>query len=277
MIRSRFVAASLLALALAFPAHAQTQRFTLDLVRKAVGVSGPRFSPDGKTIAFTVSHPNYADDRTETELYVADVATGAVRQLTFERRQVSMPRWTPDGRALAFLAPDSSGKDQVWLMPMGGGDAQRLTHAKTDVQHYNWRPDGGALAYAAEDEEPKKEGEARHLATVDIGDQDIFLRTALRPQHIWVQTIGDSSAKRLTSGAWSLELVLPPGSPPSELSWSDRLRARAGGADRALRLGVRARGGRGDGRHPLAHRGQDLPEQRRVVTRRQVDRLRAAA
>jgi dipeptidyl aminopeptidase/acylaminoacyl peptidase len=220
MIRRSLVTASVLVLALATSVAAQTQRFSLDLVRKAVGVSQARFSPDGKQIAFVVSRQNYADDRNETELYVADVATGAVRQLTFERRSVSMPRWTPDGKSLAFLAPDSSGKTQVWLMPMGGGDARRITRSGTDVQHFAWRPDGGAVAFAAEDEEPKKEGEAKFLATMEVGDQDIFLRSAIRPQHIWIQTIGDSTARRLTQGPWSLELVLPPSSPPSELSWS---------------------------------------------------------
>src|SRR5207244_12831800 len=68
--------------------------------------------------------------------------------------------------------------------------------------------------------EPKKEGEAKYLATVNIGDQDIFLRSTLRPQHIWIQSVNSGDSKRLTSGPWSLELVLPPGSPPSELSWS---------------------------------------------------------
>ncbi|HKA23761.1 MAG TPA: S9 family peptidase [Candidatus Eisenbacteria bacterium] len=220
MIRRFLVVASLTALVLVSPALAQTQRFSLDLVKKAVGVSGPRFSPDGKSIAFTVTRPNYDDARNETELWVADVATGSARQLTFERRSVSEPRFSPDGKSLAFLAPDSSGKAQIWLMPMGGGDARRITRSKTEVQHYAWRPDGAALAYAAEDEEPKKEGEAKHIATLDIGDQDIFLRNEIRPQHIWIQALKDSSAKRLTSGAWSLELVLPPGSPPSHLSWS---------------------------------------------------------
>lgn len=219
MLRRLVALALLFSIALAPSARAQSQRFSLDLARKLVGVSGPRFSPDGKTIAFTVSRPNYGDDRNETELYAVDVATGAVRQLTFERRSVSEPRFAPDGKALAFLAPDTSSKTQIWLMPMGGGDARRLTHSKTDVAHYSWRPDGAAVAYATEDEEPKKEGEAKHLATVDMGDQDIFLRSAIRPQHIWIQPL-DGDAKRLTSGAWSLELVLPPGSPPSHLSWS---------------------------------------------------------
>ncbi len=204
----------------AFPARSATTRFSLDLSRKIVGISSPRVSPDGKLVAFVVSRPNYADDRNESELYLASLVSGSARQLTFERRQVSEPRWSPDGRSLAFLAPDSSGSAQVWLMPMSGGDARRITRSKTDVQHFAWRPDGSAIAYAAADEEPKREGEASHLATMQVGEQDLFLRAPMRSQHIWLQAIDSTAAQRLTSGDWSLELVLPPGSPPSQLSWS---------------------------------------------------------
>src|SRR5262249_5350414 len=110
----------------AFPARSETQRFTLDLSRKIVGGSSPRISPDGKTAAFVVTRSNFADNRNESELYVVNLASGAPRQLTVERRDVSQPRWTPDGGSLAFLAPDSSGKSQIWLLPMGGGDARRI-------------------------------------------------------------------------------------------------------------------------------------------------------
>ena len=204
----------------ALPARSETSRFSLDLARKIVGVTSPRVSPDGKLAAFVVTRPNYSDNRNESELYLVSLASGAPRQLTFERRQVSEPRWSPDGGALAFLAPDSSGKNQVWLMPMSGGDARRITRSKTDVQHYSWRPDGSAIAYAAADEEPKREGDASHIATMQVGDQDLFLHAPMRSQHIWLQAIDTTAAQRLTSGAWSLEMVLPPGSPPSELSWS---------------------------------------------------------
>lgn len=202
------------------PAHAEPSRFTLELARKTVGVSSPRVSPNGKLAAFIVSRANYTDDRTESELYLVPLAGGAPRPITFERRQVSEPRWSPDGASLAFLAPDSSGKSQIWLMPMGGGDARRVTGSKTGVEHYAWRPDGKAIAYAAADEEPKREGEAKHLATMVVGEQDLFLKEPLRSQHIWLQELDASAARRLTSGEWSLEMVLPPGSPPSELSWS---------------------------------------------------------
>ncbi len=202
------------------PARSEPSRFSLDLARKVVAVGSPRVSPDGRLVAFVVTRPNFADDRNESELYLADLSSGGPRPLTFERRQVAEPRWSPDGRALAFLAPDSSDKMQVWLMPMSGGDAQRITRSKTDVQHFSWRPDGSAIAYAAADEEPKREGEAKHLATMVVGEQDLFLRAPMRSQHIWLQAIDTTAARRLTSGAWSLELVLPPSSPPSELSWS---------------------------------------------------------
>src|SRR5439155_10629915 len=112
------------------------------------------------------------------------------------------------------------GHAQVWRLPMAGGDAQRLTRSETGVEHYAWRPDGRAIAYVASDEAPKKDGEQKQIATMDVGDQDLFLHAPLRPQHIWLQPVDSSAARRLTSGSWSLEMVLPPGSPPSHLSWS---------------------------------------------------------
>ena len=221
MIRHSVLALGCAALALLpFAARADNARFTLDLSRRIAGVSSPRVSPDGRLVAFIVSHPNYAEDRTESELWLVDLAGGTPRQLTYDRRRVSQPLWSPDGHTLSFLSADSSGKNQVWLMPMNGGDTRRITRSKTGVEHYSWRPDGGAIAYAASDEEPKKEGEAKHIATMDVGETDLFLHAPILPQHIWLQAIDTTAAQRLTSGPWSLELVLPPSSPPSRLSWS---------------------------------------------------------
>ncbi len=196
------------------------ERFTLDTLRRVVNVSSPEASPDGKSVAIVVTRPNYEENRNESELWAVDVPSAGARPLTFERRSVSEPRWSPNGRQLAFLAPDSSGRDQVWLLPTQGGEAQRVTDSPTSVGHYAWRPDGGAIAYAAEDPEEKREGEARHLKTFRVGDRDLFLRTQARPLHVWLKVLGEAEATRLTGGTWSLEFALPPGSPPSRLSWS---------------------------------------------------------
>src|ERR1043166_4277442 len=65
-------------------ARAET-RYTLDLARKVVGLGSPRVSPDGRAIAFLVTRPNFEQDRNESELWLADAATGNPRALTFER------------------------------------------------------------------------------------------------------------------------------------------------------------------------------------------------
>ena len=214
------LAGSLVALAVcAAGAHAQ-QAFTMDHLTKIVGVSSPEVSPDGKSVVFIMSRPNYTTNRSESELYLVDVAGGAPRALTSARTRVGSPRYSPDGKWLAFESPDSAGHTQLWLLPMGGGEGRKLTASPTGVEHFAWRPDGAALAFVAADTEPRRTGAEKFNTTFKVGAQDMFLRRTITPQHIWVMGVADTAARRLTSGAWSLEFVLPPGSPPSGLSWS---------------------------------------------------------
>jgi dipeptidyl aminopeptidase/acylaminoacyl peptidase len=201
-------------------AQGPERRFTIEDLRKLTGVGGVQLSPDGRIAVVTVSHPDYSADRTLAELYAVDVATGATRQLTFERKSVDAAHFSPDGRTLAFLSPDSAQHTQIWLMPMNGGDTRRLTSLPNGVEHFAWRPDGAAIAFAATDSLPKRDGESSHLTTFKVGDQDLFLRQPIMPQHIWLVELNGSPPRRLTSGSWTLEFVLPPGSAPSSLSWS---------------------------------------------------------
>ena len=223
MRTSRTLRILLVLVVLAPAAHAGAEHFSLETLRKIVGVGSPRVSPDGTSVAFVVTKPNYDKDENQSELYIADLAAGSAggaRALTFERHHVSEIAWSPDGATLSFLAPDDKDEAQIWLLPVRGGESRRFTHSVTGVQHYAWRPDGGAIAYAAPDTVVKRAGEASFLKTFNVGAQDLFLRTTLQPQHIWVQPLGEGDAKRVTGGNWSLEFVLPPSSPPSHLSWS---------------------------------------------------------
>ena len=219
-MRSRLAAACALALVLGAPSIASSaERFSLEVARKLVGISSPRVSPDGRSIAFLISRPDFERDHNNSELWLADALTGVARLLTFERREVSSPRWSPDGGTLAFLAPDDKEKPQVWLLGMRAGEPRRLTRAPQGVEQFSWRPDGGAVAYATSDTLPTGKGEARHIGTFNVEDEDLFLRRDIAPFHIWVQPL-EGEARRITSGAWSLEFSLPPGSPPSGLAWS---------------------------------------------------------
>ncbi len=219
LVQSLLVAALLLPLAL--PAQ---ERFTLAHTRRVVGVGSPALSSDGRTAAFVVSRPNYAANRSESQLWSVSLPSGTPQLLTPGRTSVSSPKWAPVGRGLAFLAPDSAGRNQLWVLPGDGGEARMVTAHPTAVEHFSWRPDGAAFAFAAADEEPRKEGEARFITTFEVGAQDLFLRRTLRPQHIWTVAVAagapGSNAKRVTNGSWTLQFSLPPGGGPSPLSWS---------------------------------------------------------
>ena len=61
--------------------------------------SDPAISPDGSRIAFVSDR----DDGSDGNLFVLDVASGKMMQLTHEF-QVGMPAWSADGKTIAYLS-----------------------------------------------------------------------------------------------------------------------------------------------------------------------------
>jgi dipeptidyl aminopeptidase/acylaminoacyl peptidase len=204
-------------------AKAPVGRMDPDGIGKLARVGDPQIAPDGRSIVVVVSRPNMEKDRYESELVLVEIANGTQRVLTSEREDVSQPRWSPTGDRLAFLAKVGAGKDgklQIFLMPMNGGDAKRLTDTPKGVQHYAWRPDGKEIAFAAADEAENKKAIEKNEDAFEIGDDSFLVTAAPTPTHIWLVPADGAKARRLTSGAWSLPVTQPPGSPSSPLSWS---------------------------------------------------------
>jgi dipeptidyl aminopeptidase/acylaminoacyl peptidase len=201
----------------------QPARFSLDDLAKVVRLSSPRISPDGASIALVVTRADVEKNKWVSELDLVDVATGARRVLTPERKGVSHPRWSPTGDRLAFLAPDGPEKDaktQIFVLPMAGGEARKVTASPTGVQHFAWRPDGSAFAFAAEDERPDKKEVEKGNDLFEVGNDNVFVTEPPMPVHVWLVPAEGGEAKRLTSGSWSLPAGLPPNLPSAPLSWS---------------------------------------------------------
>lgn len=193
-------------------------RFQLADLDRLVQVSEPQLTPDGKSIVVVVGRVNVAANRSDRQLVLVDVASGAQRVLVSERQSVSQPRWSPRGDQLAFLAKAGL-KPQLFLLPMNGGEARQLTKTSTGVQHYAWSPDGKQIAFASADEPKKREA---NDDVFEIGNDGVFTTAAPTPAHIWLidTTTFGVSPRRLTSGTWSLPQVQPPSSPSAPLSWS---------------------------------------------------------
>ena len=118
-----------------------------------------RFSPDGKTVVFSVRIAGKTEAwSTNFDLYAAPAAGGAApRNLTAEN-----PAWdtkgtfSPDGRTLAYLAMARPGFEadryQIMLLDLASG-AKRKLAAEWDRSAGNlqWTADGRALVVDAED------------------------------------------------------------------------------------------------------------------------------
>jgi len=213
--------AALLVLAAHGQAKAQPRKLELGDLQKIVNVSNPEISPDGKSIVIVVSRVNWDEDRYDSQLVLVDIATGAQRPLTRIRKGLSAPQWSPSGDRLAFVADAEEEKEaaaQVFVLPMNSGDAHQITSARLSVEQFAWRPDGKDIAYVTSDEPLNKAEIEKHHDLFEVGDNGYLATSAPTPSHIWLVSASGGTAKRLTSGAWSVaKNVFAPSTP---LSWS---------------------------------------------------------
>jgi len=140
----------LAAAALAVGVSAAPKRaVTLDDLFKFKRVSDPQISPDGRHVVYVVSEVLFEENRTQSDLWLVDVATGQARALTATPKNERAPRWSPDGQWIAFES-NRSGDYQLWLLPFSGGEARQLTTLATGATGPRWSPKGDQLAFVSE-------------------------------------------------------------------------------------------------------------------------------
>ena len=114
-------------------------------------VEGPRISPDGKWVAYTVTTTSLAKDEDEQRVWMVPFAGGDAIALTSEGVSSGHPEWSPDGKYLAFLSARKGDTTQVWLLNRLGGEAAQLTDFPQAVDSLVWSPDGKRLCLVMRD------------------------------------------------------------------------------------------------------------------------------
>jgi TolB protein len=124
---------------------------------KQTGVnSAPSFSPDGKSLALTLSSsPGNLD------IYVMDLATKKLKRITTSDAADTEPSWSPDSNSLYFTS-DRGGSPQIYKVSAQGGDQQRITFDGSYNANAHVSPDGKSLVLV------HREDGHLHIALMDL-------------------------------------------------------------------------------------------------------------
>jgi len=144
--------------------------------------SNPRWSPDGKELAFLSNRDG------DQQIYRMRMDGGEASVITKGKRAVKDFEWSPDGKQIAFLAPDAKSESEekrekdkddahvvdredkqarLWILNLASGEARALTPANWRATDLAWAPSGDRIVLSAT-ETPAADQETNRIFIVSL-------------------------------------------------------------------------------------------------------------
>lgn len=196
----------------------------------AQDVSAFAWSPDGKTMALVLQDPKPAEleahakgddyekkteppwvidreqfkvdyihylDRRRTHLYVFDLATAQMRQITSGDFDDSGPVWSPNGHLIAFVSnrsnsPDTNYNSDIWVVDSAntdkGANLRQITTNPGPDTSPAWSPDGKLITHTSQTDVEAMLYATSHLAVSAASGGKFRNLTAALDRHIITPT-----------------------------------------------------------------------------------------
>ncbi|MEE9288536.1 MAG: S9 family peptidase [Bacteroidota bacterium] len=188
----------------------------------------PRWSPDGKWIAFLSKR----GESEKAQVYVIPVDGGEPLQLTKGEESVKVIQWSPDGYKIAYTVTDAKTEDEIrteengedWtvadrnqkhrrlhVVDVETTTSEQVTESPLTVYDFDWSPDGTAFVLAAA-ETPSVDdsymGVKLYRVSADGGEATLLVPTEGKlkrprwsPDGKWITWLGATAMKDPYAGS----------------------------------------------------------------------------
>lgn len=137
---------SLLLLLIVSFSFAQKRAFEIEDLYKLKYIADPQLSPDQNFIAYSLTSYKLKEGKSNSDLFLLDLKTKSIKQLTYFEGADFQPRFSPDGKSLFFISTRTKGT-QIHKLPLDGGEPIKLTNISTGVSDLVVSPDGRYIAF----------------------------------------------------------------------------------------------------------------------------------
>ena len=121
-------------------------RLTPEVMWKMSRIGSHALSPDGKTVLYTLTRYNMAENKGVTIIVSHDIASGEERELTDTSATSTSPVWSADGADIWF-ASNRSGDMQLWKMQADGSQPKQVSNIEGGIEGFGISPDEKHIYY----------------------------------------------------------------------------------------------------------------------------------